>query len=82
MATRLAPAPSRRPLPRPNTTLHAPSPAAAQVNSDLDLFREIDKYGPGERVSLAIARLRGVGGKAPTEEELRVPITLQAMEAT
>ena len=33
-----------------------------KVETDLDLFRAIDKYSPGESVTLKVARLRKDGG--------------------
>ena len=54
---------------------------AEPVGTDLDLFRAIDKYSPGERITLTVARLVGKDGRA-AEEELRVPVLLQAMETS
>jgi len=52
------------------------------VKTDLDLFRAIDKYAPGETVTLTVARLSDAdGGQRLEEKELRLPIQLQATEA-
>jgi len=48
------------------------------VKTDLDLFRAIDKYAPGETVTLTVARLSDAdGGQRLEEKELRLPIQLQ-----
>jgi len=57
-----------------------------KVDSDLDLFRAIDKYQPGETVNLKVARLRedgsrGAGQAVRGEDELKVAVQLQATEA-
>jgi len=52
------------------------------VKTDLDLFRAIDKYAPGETVTLTVARLSDAdAGRGLQEKELRLPIQLQATEA-
>eukprot|EP00316_Scyphosphaera_apsteinii_P016215 CAMPEP_0119344722 /NCGR_PEP_ID=MMETSP1333-20130426/107116_1 /TAXON_ID=418940 /ORGANISM="Scyphosphaera apsteinii, Strain RCC1455" /LENGTH=385 /DNA_ID=CAMNT_0007357167 /DNA_START=190 /DNA_END=1347 /DNA_ORIENTATION=+ len=52
-----------------------------QVSSDIDLFRAIDKYTPGETVSVRVTRLRSVGSGKPSEQEVRLSVRLQATEA-
>jgi len=52
------------------------------VRSDLDLFRAIDKFSPGERVSVEVARLRTRTGSGRLEEEsAKVSIELTAVDA-
>lgn len=51
------------------------------VRTDLDLFRAIDKFAPGERVTVRVQRLRP-GGDRLVEDETRLSIELQAMATT
>ena len=48
----------------------------AEVKDERDLFRALERFEPGERVSLRIGRM-AEGGK---EVELTVELTLQALE--
>ena len=52
-----------------------------KIDSDLDLFRAIDKFSPGESVRVDVSRLnKGAGGKL-AEGEASVTVKLQATEA-
>ena len=46
------------------------------VESDTDLFRAIDKYSPGDRVSVEVTRLTRT-----SEEQARLNLQLQAIDA-
>ncbi|KOO21132.1 protease precursor [Chrysochromulina tobinii] len=46
------------------------------VDDDIELFRAIDKFKPGDRVTLTVSRF----DEDDNEQELRIPITLQAMD--
>lgn len=48
-----------------------------KVDTDLDLFRAIDKFAPGDKISVVISRLVDLGGGVPGAEELRLKIELQ-----
>ena len=52
-----------------------------QISTEIDLFRAIDKYRPGDAVTLTISRLRAQPDGNVSEEELRIGIKLQAMDA-
>ena len=52
-----------------------------RVQSDLDLFRAIDKYAPGEKVGVTVARLKRLAGGRFAEEEAKLSIELQAVDA-
>jgi len=43
------------------------------VDDDIELFRAIDKFKPGDRVTLTVSRF----DEDDNEQELRIPITLQ-----
>ena len=54
-----------------------------RVDTDLDLFRAIDKCAPGETVRLSVSRLRDVDGRGKlTEVETSLTLRLQATDAT
>lgn len=48
--------------------------------ADLDLFRAIDKYAPGDRVSVEVSRLQRRAGGGIAEEMARLSIVLQATD--
>ena len=51
------------------------------VNTDLDLFRAIDKYAPGESVTVVVQRLVENADGRTDVRETRLTLTLQATEA-
>ena len=51
-------------------------PPRSQVEDDIELVRAIDKFKPGDRVTLTVSRF----DEDDNEQELRIPITLQAMD--
>jgi len=66
----------------------------ARVDTEADLYRALDKYQPGQTVSLTVVRLVPTGGTVEgrgrgrgnelqeyRQEEARLKIQLQAMEA-
>lgn len=54
-----------------------------RVDTDLDLFRAIDKCAPGEAVRLTVSRLRDVDGRGKLSEvEASLTLKLQATDAT
>jgi len=54
-----------------------------RVDTDLDLFRAIDKFSPGDRVTVVVQRFsRSVaGGQSNIAEELKFAVELQAIDA-
>ena len=55
-----------------------------RVDTDLDLFRAIDKFSPGDRVTVVVQRFgrSGAGGQSTTAEELKIPVELQESPST
>mmetsp|Transcript_49315 Transcript_49315/g.158748 ORF Transcript_49315/g.158748 Transcript_49315/m.158748 type:complete len:420 (+) Transcript_49315:79-1338(+) len=51
---------------------------AAPVRNEADLFRALDSYQPGQKVTLTVERLKQQGGAL---EELQISLPLQAIEA-
>jgi S1-C subfamily serine protease len=50
------------------------------VASEIDLFRAVDKYKPGDAVTLKVSRLSPQPGGGLMEEEVRLSVKLKAVD--